>query len=138
MSTENKEEFTNRGFRRRNFTDALGEECSIQESSTATEERIWLGIDEPKLTAMSIDVPKLPSIEWVPDEGSTKTTGWSTAVLPKNAHIFGRMELNREMCKKLGKILTRFAKSGELSFDDEVENARPDKIRKDLDYNNHH
>lgn len=138
MSNEIKEEFTNRGFRRRNFTDALGEECSIQESSTATEERIWLGIDEPKLTAMSIDVPKLPSIEWVPDEGSTKTTGWSTAVLPKNAHIFGRMELNREMCKKLGKILTRFAKSGELSFDDEVENARPDKIRKDLDYNNHH
>lgn len=111
-----KKEFTNRGFKRGNFTDALGEECSIQESSTATEERIWLGIDEPKLTAMSINVPGLPPIKWVPDEGSTKTTGWSTAVLPKDAHIFGRMELNRKMCRKLGRILTRFAETGKLLF----------------------
>lgn len=118
--SEIKEELTSRGFRRGNFTDALGEECSIQKSSTATEERIWLGIDKPKLTAMSINVPKLPSIEWVPNKGSTKTTGWSTAVLPKDAHIFGRMELNREMCKKLGRILTRFAETGELSFDEET------------------
>ena len=121
MNNEIKEEFTNRGFRRGKFTDALGEECSIQESSTVTKERIWLGIDEPKLTAMSINVPKLPSIEWVPDEGSTKTSGWSTAVLPKDAHIFGRMELNREMCGKLGRILTHFAETGELSFGEETD-----------------
>lgn len=116
-SSEIKEEFTNRGFYRGNFTDALGEKCSIQESSTATEERIWLGIDKPKLTAMSINVSGLPPIEWIPDEGSTKTTGWSTAVLPEGTHIFGRMELNREMCGKLGRILTHFAETGELSFD---------------------
>lgn len=36
---------TNRGFLRGEFKDAYGEECSIQESSLATEDCIWLGCD---------------------------------------------------------------------------------------------
>jgi len=34
-----------RGFQRANFLDLNGQECSIQESSLATENAIWLGCD---------------------------------------------------------------------------------------------
>ena len=40
-----KMEKTERGFLRGEFTDRYGHECSIQESSLATEECIWLGCD---------------------------------------------------------------------------------------------
>lgn len=33
------------GFARANFIDAGGNHCSIQESSSAGEPRIWLGVD---------------------------------------------------------------------------------------------
>lgn len=36
---------TNRGFQRAEFKDRYGKDCSIQESSLATEECIWLGCD---------------------------------------------------------------------------------------------
>ena len=38
-----KEE-TNRGFSIINFTDVYGQECSLQKSSSAKEDRIWLGV----------------------------------------------------------------------------------------------
>jgi len=38
---------TNRGFPRAEFSDRYGSECSIQESSLATEACIWLGVDKP-------------------------------------------------------------------------------------------
>lgn len=36
---------TNRGFLRGDFEDRYGQQCSVQESSLATEEAIWLGVD---------------------------------------------------------------------------------------------
>ncbi len=36
---------TPRGLLRGNFEDRYGQQCSIQESSLATEEAIWLGVD---------------------------------------------------------------------------------------------
>lgn len=41
--------FTERGFVRGDFIDRYGEPCSIQKSSLATEDCIWLGCDEPKV-----------------------------------------------------------------------------------------
>lgn len=38
---------TSRGFSRATFVDMYGSECSIQESSLATERAIWLGVDKP-------------------------------------------------------------------------------------------
>jgi hypothetical protein len=37
---------TNRGFLRGDFEDLYGQPCSIQESSLATEDAIWLGCNE--------------------------------------------------------------------------------------------
>jgi hypothetical protein len=39
---------TRRGFAIRHFTDLYGLPCSIQESSIATEEAIWFGVDEAR------------------------------------------------------------------------------------------
>ncbi len=38
---------TERGFRYAEFIDRYGSQCSIQESSLATEAAIWLGVDVP-------------------------------------------------------------------------------------------
>jgi len=38
---------TERGFARINFKDCYGEQCSIQKSSLATDDAIWLGQDKP-------------------------------------------------------------------------------------------
>lgn len=40
-----KIERTSRGFTRASFTDRYNNECSIQKSSIATEDCIWLGVD---------------------------------------------------------------------------------------------
>ncbi len=37
---------TPRGFLRADFVDRNGDKCSIQESSLATEEAIWLGLNK--------------------------------------------------------------------------------------------
>ena len=37
---------TSRGFARGNFTDRYEAQCSIQDSSLATEGAIWLGVDK--------------------------------------------------------------------------------------------
>lgn len=39
-------EETSRGFAIKNFTDANGVECSIQKSSIATDDLIWLGCND--------------------------------------------------------------------------------------------
>lgn len=37
---------TERGFQRGEFVDLYGSECSIQESSIATQSCLWLGVDK--------------------------------------------------------------------------------------------
>lgn len=41
---------TSRGFARGEFLDRYGEKCSIQKSSLATEDCIWLGCDHETFT----------------------------------------------------------------------------------------
>lgn len=38
---------TSRGFDAGKFTDLYASECSIQKSSLATQDCIWLGVDQP-------------------------------------------------------------------------------------------
>lgn len=40
-------EKSGRGFKYVSFTDLYGSECSLQESSLATDRAIWLGVDRP-------------------------------------------------------------------------------------------
>jgi hypothetical protein len=88
-----KLERTQRGFLYADFTDLYGEACSIQDSSLATADAIWLGVEHINAKAMSsvigIDPEKIPA----------------------------RMHLSREMVAQLIPILQRFVQTGSIDIE---------------------
>lgn len=89
---------TQRGFSRLEFTDRYGEKCSLQKSSLATEDAIWLGIDKPKLTIFANE-----------QKGQYLITE-----MPPLFDVSCRMHLTQDMVIKLLPLLTKFAETGEL------------------------
>lgn len=98
---------TQRGFSIGEFTDLYGAKCSIQKSSLATDDAIWLGLDKPKLTVFE-------------NENMGK---YVTTDLPRNWMVDSRMHLNREQVKELLPLLKRFVETGELEYDEESNNG---------------
>ena len=93
---------TQRGFAHMEFEDLYGEGCSIQKSSLATDDAIWFGIDEPKLTVFE-------------DENMGK---YIVSQMPKHFMVSSRMHLNRDQVKELLPILQHFVETGELDKSD--------------------
>src|ERR1035437_9332381 len=91
---EMKLEKTERGFIRGDFTDKYDTVCSIQESSLATEDAIWFGVNEANPQIMVSDAIKL-GIE------TTEKDGWCAYPVPKEVSFTTRMHLTQEMVKKL-------------------------------------
>lgn len=91
---------TERGFSYQNFKDRNGVECSIQKSSLATEDCIWLGAKE-------IGLKHFKAFE-----------GWKDVVLTDTMEEHyvanNRMHLTRKQVEKLLPILQRFVETGEL------------------------
>ena len=93
---------SNRGFDRYEFTDGNGVDCSLQKSSVATEDMVWLGCNE---IGLKVFIPG---------------AGWTDIVLPNNdlngpmfiANI--RMHLTQEQVAKLIPLLQRFTQTGDL------------------------
>lgn len=89
---------TSRGFTHADFTDIYGEACSIQDSSLATDDAIWLGIDHINAEHMAsfagVDPRKLPA----------------------------RMHLSRELAAELIPLLQRFVDTGSIAASDADEN----------------
>ena len=92
---------THNGFDIIEFDDMYNTRCSLQESSLATEEAIWLGVSDPRPVMLA-------------SQTSEGGTGWVDYPVPDNVHISGRMHLTREQVKKLLPHLKRFVKNGEL------------------------
>lgn len=88
-----------RGFEKGKFKDSYNNECSIQKSSAAMDDFIWLGIDKPKLTVFE-------------NENMGK---YIETVLPKTWMVDSRMHLSREQVAELLPILKKFVDTGELS-----------------------
>jgi hypothetical protein len=84
---------TERGFDILEITDRYGEKCSLQKSSLATEDCIWLGLHNPTIRAID-------SGEEIP--------------LPVGSTIGGRMHLTRAMVRILLPYLKYFAETGDL------------------------
>ena len=89
---------TQRGFTKGKFTDYNSINCSIQESSLATDDCIWLGIDVPRLTVFE-DASMGKYIE---------------TDLPKNWSVDSRMHLTRQQVSDLLPLLQRFVDTGSL------------------------
>lgn len=88
---------TARGFTIGEFKDANGVECSLQQSSVATDDFIWLGCNEPN--------PRI-----LPGDG----TGWHPYPIPENVLCDTRMHLSRDQVEELLPHLQRFVETGEL------------------------
>lgn len=98
---------THRGFALSEFKDYYGDKCSLQKSSLATEDCIWLGVDnaDPKILASQ-----------APKHGITtaQTTGWVTYPVPEGVSFNTRMHLSREQVAELLPHLQRFVATGEV------------------------
>lgn len=90
--------YTDRGFGRIDFKDADDHECSLQESSSASQPKIWLGLD---------------AVEVIDYEGTPKVIDLKP--LGGNVQALGRMHLTQGQVQDLLPILLCFAMTGELS-----------------------
>lgn len=97
---------TSRGFDIAKFKDRYGAECSLQKSSLATEDCIWLGINNVEPIIMI--------------EGR----GWQPYNIPPEVMLSSRMHLNREMVAKLLPTLQLFVKTGELTKTSKISDGK--------------
>lgn len=92
---------TGRGFGIYNFEDSNCRSCSIQESSSAEEPKLWLGCNEIDLKHF------IPKVGWVEVD---LTTSQENEVYIANT----RMHLTREQVAELLPLLQAFVETGEL------------------------
>lgn len=81
-----KKSKTNRGFRLYTFKDVYGEQCSIQKSSHAEKDQIWMGLDADEVRTHHV-------------------TGQSLGM---------RMLIDRKLAAKIALKLAAFAETGEI------------------------
>ena len=93
-----KQSATNRGFTIIEFSDFNNAKCSLQKSSIATSDNIWLGVVDADPRVL------------------VRGEGWMPLQLPDEALLTTRMHLSREQVIQLLPILQRFAETGEVSI----------------------
>lgn len=98
---------TGRGFNVLSFQDFYNAECSVQESSLAGKECIWVGIDnaDPQVLASRASFYGIETSE---------TCGWIPYPMPEGVLLSTRMHLTRAQARKLAHVLEYFANFGVL------------------------
>lgn len=97
-------EFTNRGFAKVSFSDCFGIECSLQESSLATDSAIWLGANKIGLKYFKAyqggwkDMPEVDEFQ-----------------MNEHYSANNKMHLTQAQVKELLPFLIRFAETGVIS-----------------------
>lgn len=99
---------TNRGFGMVEFIDRYGLECSLQKSSLATEDAIWLGVSQVDPKIMAVDAISLGV------ETNGQTTGWVRYPIPDAVLLSSRMHLTQKQVKKLLPHLIKFVETGQI------------------------
>jgi len=97
-----KKRKTPRGFDIIEFKDYYGAACSMQKSSLATKDAIWLGVDDadPKILAFHVN--------------GGKPNGWVKYDIPDEVNLTTRMHLTRAQVKELLPYLEKFVEAGEF------------------------
>lgn len=88
---------TQRGFSLYEFFDSNGVKCSIQKSSVATYDAIWIGCNEANPRALNYG-----------------GDGWQPVELPPVTVCDTRMHLTIEQAEELIPILQQFVTTGEI------------------------
>ena len=89
---------TPRGFKRIDFIDRYDVKCSLQQSSLATEDAIWLGPNDADPRVL------------------VKGDGWKPVPMPADYHANTRMHLNRDQVIALVAHLNAWLKSGSFKL----------------------
>jgi hypothetical protein len=89
---------TNRGFGLITFTDTNGVKASVQESSSAEEANLWLGVASAKTDAQIM----------------TKFRGWVPYDIPEDVLLHDRLHLNEGQVTDLIKVLQYWVDNGYL------------------------
>lgn len=100
---------TVQGFSVSEFFDDNGQECSIQKSSSALEDKVWLGVNDPKPEILHSDA-------WLLGVKTDATSGWVDYPISPKVHMTTRMHLTRQQAAALAKKLMDFADSGEINL----------------------
>lgn len=100
---------TTRGFSVVHFKDLYHSECSVQLSSLASQDAIWLGVDDakPQILASKAGAYGL---------STDQTTGWVPYPIPDAVLLTTRMHLTREDVAALLPILQHFVETGEVTW----------------------
>ena len=101
---------TQRGFIKLLFRDSYDKLCSLQESSNAEDDFIWLGIEDAEPLIMEKDAVKLGLIS-----KKKPTAGWMDYPIPEEVLLNTRMHLSKEQAITLGLKLLHFGTSGDIS-----------------------
>lgn len=101
---------TKRGFIKLLFKDSYDNLCSLQESSNAEDDFIWLGIEDAEPLIMEQDAAKLGLIS-----KDRPTAGWMKYPIPEEVLLHTRMHLSKEQAIILGLKLLHFGTSGNIS-----------------------
>ena len=101
---------TERGFRYDEFNDNYGQKCSLQKSSSALEDKIWLGINDAKPEIKVFDAKAMGRADICDGE----TVGWVPWPVPPEVLMHTRMHLTREQVAALLPALQHFVETGEL------------------------
>lgn len=109
------QEVTLRRVARVEFTDRYGAECSVQKSSLATEDAIWVGVNEPEPQIMAREAHAMGREDLLLPEGDPeRLNGWVPYPLPAGVLCNTRMHLTREQASRLSVLLAHFAGTGDL------------------------
>lgn len=98
---------TGRGFAIRHFTDHYGVPCSVQKSSLAFKDAIWLGVDDAQPKVMAREAASL-------GVQTEERTGWVAYPIPEAVQLHTRMHLTRAQVKKLLPVLQQFVETGDI------------------------
>jgi len=98
---------TERGFAVGAFVDSYGHECSIQKSSLATEDAIWIGVTDPDPKIMAVDAKKLGL-------KTSEAVGWIPFEIPNEVLLHTQMHLTREQVAEMLPLLEQFVETGEI------------------------
>ena len=86
------------------FEDLYGHSCSIQMSSLATIEAIWIGVNNPEVKVLAREICEDQNV-----------AGWATIPLPENFTIQpSRMHLSRDQAAALIPVLQQFVNTGAI------------------------
>jgi hypothetical protein len=112
-----KKSKTLRGFVLFENVDTYNTPYSIQKSSLATEDRIWLGVDNamPKIMAKDVlDCPERYSDFEIEQANKQNGTGWVDFYVPSEVLLTTRIHINKQQVAEIIKILQKFVDTGEL------------------------